>query len=279
MDDRGLTQIAKAAHAVDGVAVDVRAPFAEVVLARPRVHNALNFAMWCRLGEVLEEMGRNPQIRVIILRGAGSRAFSAGADIAEFREKRLGIDRASRYNAQIARTLEIIIGMPQPVIAMIAGLAVGGGCEIAAACDLRIVSEDSRLGIPINRLGVTLGPVEAQAVVALIGPGHAKDLLLTGRLVDADEALRMGLVNRVVPRDALAAETWSLARRVALGAPLATGANKLTINSLTSGMPLGAIEAIDAITAEVYDSPDLQEGVAAFLEKREPIFRGRSEPA
>jgi enoyl-CoA hydratase len=261
--------------AIAGVAVASRPPFAEVVLARPNVHNALNLAMWERVRQVFSALGADRSVRVVVIRGAGTRAFSAGADVAEFFQTRTG-DPAAHYNAQVSLALETIMSVPQPVIAMVAGLAVGGGCEIAAACDLRIAGSSATFGIPINRLGVTLGQTEAKAVVSLIGPGRTKELLLTGRLIDAQEALSIGLINGVVPDDSLAERTWALADQLASGAPVAAAVNKLTVNSLTVGMPLDTQNRIERLTREVYDGSDLREGIAAFLEKRAPAFTGQT---
>lgn len=257
---------------IDGIQLRRREVVAEIILARPEVHNALNLAMWRRLGAVFAQVGRESEVRVIILRGAGGKALSAGADISEFRELRVG-PRAADYNAVVANTFETLAITPQPIIASIDGLAVGGGCELIALCDLRIAADTARFGIPINRLGVTAGLPEARALVSLIGPGAAKDLLLTGRLIDAAQAFRVGLVSRVVPPEALEAETWALAERVARGAPLAATVNKLTINHLTLGAPSAA--TLEALNQEVYQGPDLREGIEAFLQKREPRFGQR----
>lgn len=259
----------------DGVELQVREAVAEVTLARPDVLNALNLTMWRRLHSVFQALSTRRDLRVAIIRGAGGRAFSAGADIGEFRTARLGSQAARVYNDAIAAALQAICALPVPVIAMIGGLAVGGGCEIATACDLRIAGQAATFGIPIMRLGVTLGTTEAAALVSLVGPAHAKDLLFTGRLIDADEALRMGLVNRVVPPEELENVVWSTAKQIGQGAPLGMAANKLTINGLVYGP--GAVDEaqLHQLTCEVYDSSDLAEGIAAFEQKRDPLFRGR----
>lgn len=257
---------------VDAVQVTLNGAIAEVTLNRPRVHNALNLAMWHALGTAFTSLGRTPGVRAVIVRGAGDRAFSAGADISEFKTGRVG-SHAGRYNAAVAESLKAIRDLPVPVLAMVRGLAVGGGCEIAASCDLRIVADDAKFGIPIMRLGVTLGTVEAAAVVGLIGPAKAKDLLFTGRLVDAHEALQMGLVDRVVTVSELEDAARTLACRIASGAPGAARVNKLTVNGLIYGMSEEDEQRLQKLTAEVYDSSDLLEGITAFEEKRDPIFK------
>lgn len=261
--------------AADGVILEVRDAVAVVTLDRPEVHNALNLAMWRRLRSVFQMLSPIRSLRAVIIRGAGGRAFSAGADISEFRTTRVGSEAAGVYTTAVASTLQAIHQAPLPVIAMIGGMAVGGGCEIAAACDLRIAGHTARFGIPIMRLGLTMGLVEAEALVRLIGPAHAKDLLFTGRLIGADEALRIGLVNRVVPDDQLEQTSWNLARQICQGSPLAATAHKLTINGLVHGFGGAEAARLRQLTTEIYDGSDLLEGIAAFEERREPLFTGQ----
>ncbi|HXT37581.1 MAG TPA: enoyl-CoA hydratase-related protein [Chloroflexota bacterium] len=261
--------------AADGVILEVREAIALVTLDRPEVHNALNLAMWRRLCSVFRVLATTRGLRVVIVRGAGGRAFSAGADISEFRAARVGSQAAGVYNTAIASALQAIYTLPLPVIAVIEGLAVGGGCEIATACDLRIAGHAARFAIPIMRLGVSLGLVEAEALVRLIGPAHAKDLLFTGRMIGADEALRIGLVNRVVPDHELEQASWNLANRICQGAPLVAAAHKLALNGLVHGFGAAEAARLRRITTEIYEGSDLLEGIAAFGERRDPIFTGQ----
>jgi enoyl-CoA hydratase len=264
----------QAAETRGGVATFTHDAIAEVVLNRPAVLNALDLEMWRRVAEVFGSFAAQPGIRAVILRGAGGRAFSAGADIAEFRERRTGAAKASEYNAAIASVLTAVRDTPQPVVAMIDGLAVGGGCEIAAAADLRIASETSRFGIPVGRVGVTLGIAEASSLAALIGPGWTKRLVMSGELLDAGAALRIGLVEQVVSREALESETRRIAEAIAASAPTAARANKLVVNLLTYGPSPEGERTLQTLTRAVYQGDDLQEGIAAFLEKRSPRFEG-----
>ena len=257
---------------VDGVGLRRCGPMAIVTLSRPESHNALSFRSWVRLAEIFDALAGERGLRAVVVRGAGERAFSAGANIEEFPELRLSADVARGYNEAISRALEAVMSFELPTVAMVRGLAVGGGCELAAACDLRVAAADARFGIPIGRLGVTLGPSEARAIVRLIGPARLKDLLFTGRLVDAAEALAMGLVDRVVPVEELPAAIAEIVTAIVSSAPTTIRAGKLAAD--TSGRPLSRRDegALARLTREAYDGADLKEGVAAFLERRAPRF-------
>jgi enoyl-CoA hydratase len=260
-------------EAQGGVVSRRRGPVAIVTLNRPEVLNALGLGSWDRLCGLFSEFGNDDTLRAVVIRGAGGRAFSAGADISEFRERRLTAADAVNYNRSIARALDLVMACPVPVIAMVGGLAVGGGCELAAACDVRICSDDSRFGVPIGRLGVTLGLSETRALVRLIGPGRLKELVFSGRLVDATEACEIGLVERVVSRQQLPTETRELVATIVGSSSATMRAAKLVTE--TWGRPLTPldVEVLIRATIEAYDGADLKEGVAAFLERRSPSFR------
>jgi enoyl-CoA hydratase/carnithine racemase len=266
----------------DGICVRMHGSLAEVVLARPERRNALDLAMWERIRRVFASLDEAEELRVIVLRGAGGH-LSAGSDISHFPEHRTGIAAADRYNAAIAAALEAVMRVRRPVVAMIAGRCVGGGCELACASDVRIASAEATLGVPIARLGVSIGPVEARALLNVISPGRLKELLLTGRILDAQEALQLGLVDRVVPPDELSSATWALAEEIAAGAPLAAMANKLTVDAVATGTLAAAEPRLRELTVAIYEGADLQEGIRAFVEKRPPRFAAadraaRSEP-
>lgn len=258
---------------VDDVVFSRRDAVGVITLARPAVHNALGLEDWRRLAQLFRDISSNDGLRVVVVRGAGEHAFSAGADIREFPERRMPADRAAIYNRTLADALGVVMRCPVPVLAMIRGLAVGGGCELAAACDLRIASDDARFGIPIARVGVTLGEVEARAVGRLIGSARLKDLLFTGRLLDADEAFSIGLVDRVVPRERVVEVTIEMADAIATAAPITVRAAKVAAD--LEGLPPTPEQAdeLAALTAAAYDGDDLKEGVDAFLNGRPPRFR------
>jgi enoyl-CoA hydratase len=212
---------------------------------------------------------------VIILSGAGGN-LSAGSDISQFPQHRTGIRLADEYNAAIDAALSAVGEVPHPVIAAITGMAVGGGCELACAADLRVVAKDARFGVPIARLGVSVGPIEVRTMLRVLSPGHLKDLLLTGRLIDAEEAARIGLADRVVAPEEVEATAEELARTIGAGAPLSAMANKLAVNAVADGRLDEARERLRDLTVAIYDGPDFQEGIRAFMEKRSPRFDRRS---
>lgn len=250
-----------------------------VTLSRPAQHNALTLAGWRRLAKVFNSLRDDPAVRVVIVRGAGGRAFGAGADISEFPAKRLGSAAADRYNAAIASALQAVHSVPFPVIAMIEGLAVGGGCELATACDIRLASTGSRFGIPIGRLGVTLGLTETRAVAGLIGAANLKYLVYSGALATADQALAWGLVQKVVEAAELRAETARLAWNIAESSEVTVRATKQVTALAADPDVTDGHELIRELHAQAYDGDDLHEGVDAFLNGRTPNFTDGRTPA
>lgn len=261
----------------DHVALDLEVPeVAIVTLARPDKHNALSLASWTRLTAVFGELTVRRDVRAVVVRG-GARVFGAGADIAEFPQVRMTGKDAINYNETIARALTAVADLPVPVVAMVRGPAVGGGCELAAACDLRVSSANAWYGIPIGRLGVTLGYVEAKALVRLIGVGNLKRLLFEGELVDANEAFRMGLVEYVVEDDELEGRTARLVATVTGNALVTMRAAKLVSDMCVRTLTSRDTEQLARATVEAYQGDDLVEGVAAFTERRPPVFtQGRN---
>ncbi len=246
---------------------------ATVTLNNPERLNALTQEMWRRLAEVMAELAEEDDLRCIVLRGAGTRAFAAGADISVFAEERSDIAQAKAYHVDVEAAMKAVAGCRHPTVAMIRGVCVGGGLEIATVCDLRICGESSRFGVPINRIGHTMAYGELRALVALVGPGPAREILLEGRIFGAGEAKAMGLVNRVVRDDEVETEAYATARRIADGAPIAARLHKKFINRLMDPAPLTAEEIEESYAAT--GSEDYRIGVRAFLEKKKPVFTGR----
>jgi enoyl-CoA hydratase/carnithine racemase len=249
------------------------AAIATVTLNRPTKRNALTRAMWADLGTTLTTLSADEDLRCVVLRGAGGEAFAAGADIAEFATTRNSHEQAREYGALIEAAMHAVAHCRHPTIALIEGLCVGGGLEIAAMCDLRICGTSSRFGIPINALGLTMAYGELAGLLGLVGRAVALELLLEGRIINASEAYSKGLVNRVVADDAVASESYATAQRIAAGAPLVARWHKQYIERLTVQANISATER-DAAYA-CFDTADYQAGVAAFVEKKKPVFTGR----
>jgi len=246
---------------------------ATVVLNNPAKMNALSFAMWMRLGEVMRELGADEALRCIVLRGAGDKAFAAGADIAEFEKVRTNAKVAKDYGDKIEGTMRAVAECRHPTLAMIHGVCVGGGLEIASQCDLRICGASSRFGIPINKLGLVVGYGEMQGLIELAGRATALEILLEGRVFGAAEAKEKGLVNRVVADDQVEAEALAAAARIAAGAPLVARWHKKFARRLIDPRPLSAAERDEGYAC--FDTEDYRIGFKAFLAKQKPQFRGK----
>jgi len=246
---------------------------ATVTLNRPAKLNALTKAMWGALGAAVTALGAERDLRCIVLRGAGERAFSPGNDIGEFARERSNTMQARAYGAVMHATAHALAHCPIPLVAQIHGVCVGGGLEIAALCDLRICGESSRFGAPIKNLGLVMAYAEMAPLVRLVGSDVALEILLEGRIFDAAEAKAKGLVTRVVPDDQVAAEAAATAVRIAEGAPLVARWHKKFARRLADPTPISAAEADECF--ECFDTEDFRAGYAAFLAKRRPQFNGR----
>ena len=246
---------------------------ATVVLSNPDKLNALSFAMWMRLGEIMRELGADDSLRVVVLRGAGEKAFAAGADISEFETTRKNATVAKDYGHKIEGTMRAVAECRHPTVAMIHGACVGGGLEVASQCDMRICGESSRFGIPINKLGLVVGYGEMAGLLALVGRPIAMEILLEGRVFGAAEAKEKGLVNRVVADDKVGEETMAAARRIAAGAPLVARWHKKFAKRLADPRPLSEAERDEGYAC--FDTEDYRIGFNAFLTKQKPQFKGK----
>ncbi|MBI4985696.1 MAG: enoyl-CoA hydratase/isomerase family protein [Rhodocyclales bacterium] len=244
---------------------------ATVTLFNPGKLNAIDAAMWRRLSAVFAELDVDDSLRAIIVRGDGT-AFAAGGDLDEFRDARATVDKALGYHEAVGVALKAVETCRHPTVAMILGACVGGGLEIACACDLRIAGESARLGAPINKLGFSMYPGELAGLLKLAGPAVAKEILLEGRLLTAKEAYEKGLLTRVVPDKTAEGEAIATAKRIADGAPLAARAHKQWIARLLDARPLSDEEKRASFA--FLGTADYAEGLAAFAEKRRPEFKG-----
>jgi len=257
----------------DQITVDREGMIATVILNQPSKLNAVSLTMWDRLGKVFSELDQDLDLRCIVLRGAGERAFSVGADISEFEEHRSNAAQAKAYGKRTHGALEAIVNCRHPVIARIDGLCVGGGLEIATTADLRICSERSRFGIPIKRLGLVVAYAELEPLVQLIGPSNAKEILFEGQIFNSDRASAMGLVNRVVSDDGLDEEIAATAARIAEGAPLVARWHKKFTRRLLLPEPLTVKDHDESY--DCFATEDFETGYKAFLAKAKPRFTGR----
>lgn len=243
-----------------GVAAVRHGDWAELVLSGIGRANAINLAMWEELAGACRQLATSSGPRAVVVRGAGKWSFSAGADIAEFPERRCTPEAAREYGGIVSDALRALVSLPIPAIAMVGGYAVGGGCEIAAACDVRVAADSARLGLPLARLGVTQGPVERDVMIRLIGSGRLKWLILSGRLLTAEEARQVGLVDEVVPVADLASRTAALVAEVLGASDPAIRAAKVMADST------GLDEPVELFN-RVYGGADLRSRVGDFLNR------------
>jgi enoyl-CoA hydratase len=236
--------------------------------------NALDKAMWATLPELVAKAEQTNAVRVVIFRGAGKRAFSAGADISEFEQERTGAS-AKAYDALNQATFEAVRLCSKPTIAMISGFCMGGGLELAVCCDMRIAAEGSEFAIPASRLGIGYNPRWFAPLLAAVSHAFAKEMLFTGKRYSTGEALSSGLVNRIVEQQELEPETRALADAIAANAPLAIHAAKRAIDAHTRTPDDTELAALDGLVEACFESADYDEGRAAFAEKRKPKFAGK----
>ena len=246
---------------------------ATVVLNRPAKLNAMTKPMWRALGEAMEGLSADNDLRCVVLRGAGGKAFSPGNDISEFETDRSNPEQAKAYGEILHRALTALSGCRHPTVALIEGICVGGGLEIAALCDIRICGESSRFGVPVNRLGLVMAYPEIDGLRRLVGRAATLEILLEGRVFGAAEAREKGLVNRVVPDERVEAEAMETARRIADGAPLVARWHKRFLRRLEDPAPLVEAELDEGYAC--YATEDFRIGYRSFLKKTRPLFKGR----
>jgi len=255
------------------LSASVDGPVATLAIHNPAKRNALDLDMWRAVPGIVAALDLDERVRVIVLRGEGTGSFASGADIAEFETVRADAEGGRHYEAINEAAFWAVAHCSKPVIAMIRGFCLGGGFGLALSCDLRIASVNATFGIPAARLGIGYPPGAMKLVTAAVGAPAAKDLFYTARRIGADEAQRLGVVQRVVADNELEETTLALAYEIAQNAPLTIRAAKASIDA---AMGLAHPEADPvALADQCFDSADAVEGRSAFLEKRKPVFRGR----
>ena len=257
---------------LENVLIEVRGRVAVVTVNRPDKFNALNMATRRDILAAFDHLEKDPEVRVVVITGAGEKAFIAGADIGEFAGMTAVSQRAVMKGR---RAFDAVEDFPKPVIAMINGFCLGGGCELALACDIRLASKKAKLGQPEIKLGIIPGGGGTQRLTRLVGEGKAMELILTGDFLSADEAHALGLVNHVYGPEELEAKTMELANRIAEMSPVALAMAKAAVkNAARQNLREGLDSEVD-LFALCFSSEDKEEGVKAFLEKRKAEFKGR----
>lgn len=241
----------------------------------PKRRNALSLEMWEGIATIIDAFQRDESVRVVVMKGAGDKAFVSGADISQFGDERSNAEQAERYGTVLAKARQQLNNLDKPLIAMIRGYCLGGGLTVALTADIRIASDDSRLGIPAARLGIAYGYESLKQLVDLVGPAHAKEIAFSAHRLSAEEALRIGLVNRVVPVEELEQTVVELASAIASNAPLSVKAAKMTIEEVLKDPASRNLDSIAQMVRICFDSQDYAEGRKAFMEKRKPLFIGR----
>lgn len=244
-------------------------------LRNERKNNAISTAMWQQLDEIVDRLLSNERLRVVVVRGQGQQAFSAGADISEFSERRSDATETRAYDDLLERACRRIEALPVPTLALIHGFCIGGGLSLASACDLRMCDHKATFALPAARLGLGYDVRGVERLVKVVGAPVAKEILYTARRVDSERALQMGLVHHVTATEELADYVDDVAERICRNAPLSVRAMKCCVQELTRSEGEPDLARCRAFVDRCNESEDYREGRAAFAEKREPVFRGR----
>lgn len=254
---------------------DVEDGIGWVTFNNPERRNAISLEMWEGLATILEAFQADDAVRVVVMQGAGDKAFVSGADISEFDSKRGSAEQKESYAQVAAAANRWLVKLDKPLLAMIQGFCIGGGLATALRADIRFATPDSTFGIPAAKLGLGYEYEGLKRLTGLVGPSRAKDIMFSARFMDAEEALQMGLVNRICNRNSIRAEVSEYAQLVRSNAPLTIKAAKAAINEVMKDPDRRELGRIGAMIDECFDSADYREGRLAFREKRKPKFRGK----
>jgi enoyl-CoA hydratase len=246
-----------------------------IIFNNPARHNAVSLEMWQALTITLGAYANDPEVRVIILKGAGEKAFVAGADISQFKEKRSSPEAVEHYNKTADDAGEALRNSPKPTIAMVRGYCIGGGTGIAVSCDIRIAADDARFGVPAAKLGLGYRFAGIRRLADVVGPAFTAEIFFSGRQFTAQEALQMGLINRLVPAIELESHTSEFANTLVNNAPLTIASVKRALLEYAKDPEERDLELCQKMVEACYGSEDYKEGQTAFMEKRKPVFKGR----
>ena len=255
--------------------IDSREGVTTITFNRPDQRNALDYNGWVRLRQIANDLSSDCYTKVVVLTGYGDRAFSSGADIKDFSAHRNNSKSAKEYAVAFDGAMDAVASIRKPTISLIKGFCIGGGCELSLATDIRIAAENAKFGIPVARLGILVGYKEMRRLVNLVGPGNASYILLSGRILDAKTAVRMGLVNSVVSISETDRTVYDLAKEMSKLAPLSHSGHKKIMGTVLNNPSLNKMtENEEHLPFSVFDSNDFAEGRRAFLEDTDPIFKG-----
>jgi enoyl-CoA hydratase/carnithine racemase len=270
-----VSKNAEKSHADGKILQNISDGVGVITFNNPEKRNAMSLEMWEGLGNALTELRDDPDVRVVIMVGAGDKAFVSGADISQFEKTRHNAEASEEYSKRSAAQRALLADYPKPTIACIRGFCLGGGMQVAMLADIRLASDNSQFGIPAAKLGIAYGYDGLRHLVSLVGPSWARLIMYTGMRIDSAEALRIGLVDRVLPDTELWGATMEIATTISGNAPLAIKAAKLTIAQVLKDPDQRDMDAIKQIGTACMDSEDFREGRRAFMEKRKPKFSGK----
>jgi enoyl-CoA hydratase/carnithine racemase len=270
-----IPKSAKKSYADGKILQSITGGIGVITFNNPEKRNAMSLEMWEGFGSALIELRDNADVRVVILVGAGDKAFVSGADISQFEKTRHNAEASEEYSQRSAAQRALLADYPKPTIACIRGFCLGGGMQVAMLADIRIASDNSQFGIPAAKLGIAYGYDGLRNLVSLVGPSWARLIMYTGMRIDAEEALRIGLVDRVLSDAELWEATMDIARTISGNAPLAIQAAKITIAQVLKDPADRDMVAINEIGRACMDSEDFREGRRAFMDKRKPQFKGK----